>query len=144
MTARALLATLLLLFAAAASADVYKWVDDKGKSHFSDHPPTTGREATHLEVLHGIPRSIQTRIREAAPVGVDIQRISGDGRDCDVSGEAESHATLMGFVERLRLGGIGEPRNNPADSKGPARGSEVFTLHLVLYPALLEQAREVR
>lgn len=33
------LATLLLLCAGAASAQVYKWVDEKGVTHYSDMPP---------------------------------------------------------------------------------------------------------
>ncbi len=34
------LATLALGFAAAHAADVYRWTDDKGVTHFSDAPPT--------------------------------------------------------------------------------------------------------
>ena len=34
-----MMAALLLLCAGAASAQVYKWVDDKGVTHYSDMPP---------------------------------------------------------------------------------------------------------
>ena len=141
MIARVVFAMLLFAVATVAQADVFKWVDDKGKTHFSDHPPTAGKDASHLQVLHGIAKDIQGKIRGAAPPGIDIHRISGDGRDCDISGEAESHATLLGFIERLRLAGIGETRTLPGDSKGPARGAEVFVLHLVLNTALAELSK---
>jgi Domain of unknown function (DUF4124) len=37
-----LIILLTFLFAGAASADVYKWVDKDGKVHYSDAPPVTG------------------------------------------------------------------------------------------------------
>ena len=39
MAARAALAVLLMLATATAGAQVYKWKDDKGVTHFSDTPP---------------------------------------------------------------------------------------------------------
>jgi hypothetical protein len=38
-------AALLLLCAGAASAQVYKWVDDKGVTHYSDMPPPPASKA---------------------------------------------------------------------------------------------------
>ena len=44
-----LLATLILCFAsAAATAEVYKWVDEQGKVHYGDRPPARG---THADTL---------------------------------------------------------------------------------------------
>jgi len=40
-----MLATLMLLCAGAASAQVYKWVDEKGVTHYSDMPPAPTSKA---------------------------------------------------------------------------------------------------
>ena len=42
---------ILLLFALLpfqASAELYRWVDENGKTHFSDSPPNANAEATQL------------------------------------------------------------------------------------------------
>jgi glutaredoxin-like YruB-family protein len=36
---------LILICAASSSAQIYKWVDDKGVAHFSDSPPLNSSEA---------------------------------------------------------------------------------------------------
>ena len=38
----------LLLFTAPAVADVYKWVDDNGRAHYSDRPRPGNTEAVHV------------------------------------------------------------------------------------------------
>ena len=39
---------LLLLFTAPAVADIYKWVDDNGRVHYSDRPHPGSMEAVHV------------------------------------------------------------------------------------------------
>ncbi|MGZ5080768.1 MAG: DUF4124 domain-containing protein [Usitatibacter sp.] len=46
---RALLLWLLLVPLAAAAQSIYKWVDEKGVTHFSESPPPDGK-ATKVEV----------------------------------------------------------------------------------------------
>ena len=41
--------SVLVLTSATASAEIYKWVDDKGIVHFSDTPPPDSSEATEEE-----------------------------------------------------------------------------------------------
>jgi hypothetical protein len=47
---RALILLAGLAFAASAPAQkMYKWVDEKGVTHFSEHPPEDGRKAATIE-----------------------------------------------------------------------------------------------
>ena len=47
----ALFAASLLVFAQAQAADVYKWTDSQGVTHFGDKPPPDKKlAATHLDV----------------------------------------------------------------------------------------------
>jgi hypothetical protein len=57
-----LLALCLAAFSAAAQT-MYKWVDEKGTTHFSEYPPPDGK-ATKMDVKPGVPES-------AAPRGAD-------------------------------------------------------------------------
>ena len=43
---RTILAGMLLLFAASASGEIYRWVDEKGVTHFSDRKPTNNGDST--------------------------------------------------------------------------------------------------
>ena len=45
-----LLPILLLLYAAAVDAQVYRWVDAKGTVHYSNSPPPAGVRATKLDI----------------------------------------------------------------------------------------------
>jgi hypothetical protein len=49
MTPRILLASLLAL-ALPASADMYKWVDEKGVTHYSESPPPEGTQSKKLDL----------------------------------------------------------------------------------------------
>ena len=51
---RSLLAIGLLLCAAPSSAQMYKWVDDKGVTHYSESPPP-GRKAQQLQTTPTTP-----------------------------------------------------------------------------------------
>ncbi len=76
-----LLAFLLLPFAAAAQT-MYKWVDEKGVTHFSESPPPDGKAAKIEVKLVGneAPRSddwkqrdLESRQRRAAKEAVDSE-----------------------------------------------------------------------
>ena len=43
---RILLAGMLLLFAASSSGEIYRWVDEKGVTHFSDRKPDNSSDST--------------------------------------------------------------------------------------------------
>ncbi|MBW1841942.1 MAG: glutaredoxin family protein [Deltaproteobacteria bacterium] len=42
---------LLFLFAGTASAQIYKWVDENGLTHFSDRPPADAESKDNLELF---------------------------------------------------------------------------------------------
>ena len=47
---RAVTAAALMVFAwGAAAQSMYKWVDEKGVTHFSEHPPPDGKKAAKIE-----------------------------------------------------------------------------------------------
>ena len=54
MNPRLLLAMGLLLCAAPSSAQMYKWVDDKGVTHYSESPPP-GRKAQQIQTTPTTP-----------------------------------------------------------------------------------------
>jgi len=43
------LAAACAAFALLPAHAIYKWVDEKGVTHFSEHPPADGRKATRIE-----------------------------------------------------------------------------------------------
>jgi hypothetical protein len=49
VSARILLASFVLL-ALPAAADMYKWVDEKGVTHYSESPPPEGTQSKKLEL----------------------------------------------------------------------------------------------
>jgi hypothetical protein len=70
------LAMLLVLPLLAAGQAMYKWVDERGVTHFSDDPPPDGKGATKMEVKPAAPegarsddwreRELESRRRKAA------------------------------------------------------------------------------
>lgn len=46
---RALIALAVALAAATPAHAIYKWVDEKGVTHFSEHPPPDGRKSQKVE-----------------------------------------------------------------------------------------------
>lgn len=142
MITRRWMALPLLAFAALAQAEVYKWVDDKGKTHFSDHSPEGTQRPAHVEVLHGIPKAIQDRIRDAAYTGIDIDSISGDGRQCLIRGEGSSHQLVQSFIAKLSTDQIGETQFDPNSNKPGPKGPERFELHVLLNESLLAWAKQ--
>lgn len=149
MRARSLLAvtvalSLIAVATAASAAEIYKWVDSQGKSHFSDKPPAADQGNPHVETLHGISKRIQESIRAQARDGISIDSISGEGRQCVISGESASHVLTVAFVKRLKNEGVGELTNPlpEADSANP--GSEKFELHLLLSEDLINRSKTQR
>jgi hypothetical protein len=48
-TRRTLIALAVTLAAALPAHAIYKWVDEKGVTHFSEHPPPDGKKAQKIE-----------------------------------------------------------------------------------------------
>ena len=46
---RALILAAALAAGGAGAQAMYKWVDEKGTTHFSEHPPADGKKATKVE-----------------------------------------------------------------------------------------------
>ncbi|MGH8554463.1 MAG: DUF4124 domain-containing protein [Gammaproteobacteria bacterium] len=53
----------LLFSATASSAGVYKWVDEEGKTHYSDVPPS-GKSAQHLKGGPQMPQSVPAEAQD--------------------------------------------------------------------------------
>ncbi|EAT11563.1 DUF4124 domain-containing protein [Bermanella marisrubri] len=57
----------VLLFAMPSLAQVYKWVDDNGQTHFSQFPPNESKEAEQINITVGTSGSAEEakkRLRE--------------------------------------------------------------------------------
>ncbi|MBI3171227.1 MAG: DUF4124 domain-containing protein, partial [Hydrocarboniphaga effusa] len=65
---RALLFALLFLAAASASAEVYKWVDEKGVVHYTDQPPSQNARPAKLPPLQTYKEGTKPKLdRQASP-----------------------------------------------------------------------------
>ncbi len=141
MNARVLLAVSLFACSAMSQAsEVYKWVDSQGKSHFSDRPPTPDQGHLRVETVHGIPKSIQERIRGLARNGVNVTTIDGEGRQCVISGDASTHILTAAFAKRLTDEGIGT-LSTPLPEDNADHGPETFELHLLLDKELVDGSK---
>ncbi len=72
------LGVLVLFSSAVGAANFYKWVDDKGVTHYSAEPPPTGREGQTLEVdpNHNVtPFAPAPDLGEAAPSRAPQKRV---------------------------------------------------------------------
>ena len=47
---RIILTALLFIFSIAANGELYKWVDDKGKTQYTDQPPPAGAATTEKKL----------------------------------------------------------------------------------------------
>ena len=141
MNARVLLAVSLLAFTAMSqAAEVYKWVDSQGKSHFSDRPPTADQGRLRVETVYGIPKNIQERIRSLVRSGVNVTTINGEGRQCVISGDASTHILTVAFVKRLTDEGIGT-LSTPLPEDSADHGPETFELHVLLDKELVDWSK---
>lgn len=64
--ARHIAAAVLMLAAAAAHAEVYKWTDDKGRVHYGDKPPASTPAGTKKAVELDIPEPSAADRQDAA------------------------------------------------------------------------------
>ena len=71
MMPRIFLLTVTLALAATASAEIYKWTDDDGNTHYSDKPPKTQAEVLDIKSDRTDPERIAKLI---APPQPDPQR----------------------------------------------------------------------
>jgi hypothetical protein len=125
------LLTLLLLAVAAmpAAARVYKWVDEEGVTHYSQHPPPAG-EATELELRATpsalTPEQAKERLesqRESLKASRDArEQRAKDGRQARASEErtAEACRQARQRLERLRS----TPHINVPEGDGDRRLTE--------------------
>ena len=95
MTPRILLASLLAL-ALPASADMYKWVDEKGVTHFSETPPPDGSKASKITVSPTPP---------SAPVAppVDYKTKELDARKAHVEKDAKAQQEAAEEAQKAAL-----------------------------------------
>lgn len=147
----AFLGLALLLCAGGASAQVYKWVDANGKTHFTDTPPPSNAKPSQIKsgaavgaVSSDMPYALATAMRNF-PVtlyttsscgGCDAGRAYLRGRGIPFTEKTVSNA---GDEERLRAaGGDG---NLPllvvgsAKATGYQQGTWESMLNVALYPA---------
>ena len=74
----AVLFTLLsLLFASSTQAQVYKWVDENGKVHYSDKKPPES-EHQKIEVVDEAVLNTESNVQESAADTVDANRLQKD------------------------------------------------------------------
>ncbi len=71
MIPRTFLITVTLAVAATASAEIYKWTDDQGNTHYSDKPPATQAEVLDIKSRRTDPEYIA---RLTAPPEPDPRR----------------------------------------------------------------------
>ena len=67
---------LILLTASALAAELYKWVDNKGNTHYSDSPPPSSASEQRLEQLPDINGYTATKIDSSAAVNNAAQATS--------------------------------------------------------------------
>lgn len=143
LLALCLASPLLVANMTAQAGEVYKWMDSKGKSHFSDKPPGTDEGHPKVQTLFGIPKSIQERIRDLAGKGVSISTITGEGRQCLIKGESAAHVMTVAFVKRLADANVGSLATTLSEDSSADNGVEPFELQLVLNKEMVEQSRSL-
>jgi hypothetical protein len=77
---RPLFALVLLLVAPLVSAQVYKWVDAKGTTHFSESPPPVGTKYSQVNVATSDGDAASSS-SAAAPATPSAPNTSSDGSD---------------------------------------------------------------
>ncbi|MBC7684638.1 MAG: glutaredoxin family protein [Bdellovibrionales bacterium] len=145
----ALLGLALLLGAGSASAQLFKWVDANGKTHFSDQPPPQGAKPAVLKgsvgnSTAGMPYALATAVRNY-PVTLYT---TGSCGACD-SGRSYLKKRGIPFTEltvgtaedEARLRAAGGDGSMPylivgrSKAAGFAEGSWETMLNVALYPA---------
>jgi hypothetical protein len=100
--------------ALAAHADVYKWKDKDGKTHFSDRPPADAvvTEMQGLNLKDGLTDKPRRKIYSMAPAGLLVLSISGDyvdsGAHCvAITVDANSQELIKSYITLLSSENIG-------------------------------------
>ena len=70
-------AVLLVFAAAGASAEVYKWVDAKGQTHYSDPPPEGNVKAVPLQLSTVPPAAPAAKAGDAPAVNPKTEALKG-------------------------------------------------------------------
>lgn len=97
---------LLALSSSAMASQVYKWVDDKGVTHFGAHPPQ-GQEATSINTANPPPRPAAPA--EPAPQVDTQQQVIDEKVKAQV---AEQEAERKKYCEGARTN-LAQLQNNP-------------------------------
>lgn len=108
---------LLALSGSAMAAQVYKWIDAQGVTHFGTQPPS-GHQATKINTKSSVPPADKDA---ALPPAADSQQREADNK---VKQEiAKSEREMKQYCERLRTD-LAHLKNNPrlrVEEKGEVR-----------------------
>lgn len=104
--------SLLLALSATASAQVYKWVDAQGNTHFGAQPPE-GQDATKINTSAAQPKAAAPAPATAAPLPSPTEDPAQKAIDEKVKKEvAESEAQRAKYCEVTRTN-LAQLQNNP-------------------------------
>lgn len=139
----------LLLCAGGASAQLYKWVDASGKTHFSDQPPPQGAKPAPLKGALGaasvdMPYALATAMRNFPVTMYSMKSCSG----CDLGrsylksrGIPFTEMTVSTAEDEAKMRAAGGDDNLPfftvgsSKESGFSQGRWESMLNVALYPA---------
>jgi len=114
------IAILLAAGSAAAFAQTYKWVDDSGRTHYSDKAPSSGRVDTVADKLstYTAPEAPVTLAQPAAPASPELQdRMERLERQLYAEQLARRDAELAAYSQPQEIYyvpvGVGAPIRHP-------------------------------
>lgn len=93
----AVIASTLLCGATAADAEVYKWTDEDGVTHYTEQPPPDRGEASVLDPQVGAPSS-----QGPEQQGNEQQGTEQTAEPDDAAGEGEDTQSVEAFCKELR------------------------------------------
>jgi len=103
---------LLAISATAMAGQVYKWVDDKGVTHFSAQPPQ-GQEATTINTALPAPKPTPAEAAKPAPTFESIANPEQAAIDAKVKQDvAAKEAERKKYCEEVRTN-LAQLQNNP-------------------------------
>jgi len=100
-----ILATALLLCAPAQATKIYQWVDEQGRTHFTQTPPPAGKEAQRIEPSYVTPSSSGTTYTETtrpAEPAAATDEPSTDEAEVLVMSRTEARAACENARNRLQ------------------------------------------
>jgi len=100
-----ILAIVLLLCAPAQAAKVYQWVDEQGRTQFTQTPPPAGKEAQRIEPRYVTPGSsdaTDTETASPAEPAAATDETSTDEAEIHVMSRTEARAACEGARSRLQ------------------------------------------